>query len=230
MIPSDHEKNGPYYSGSDQSSEARGTADGTLEQLLACATDFDRAAGSSTDAEEWFRAESQSLLQWAEKTGTFLLPAEFRQLIDGFKLLEGGLEHQVFFRKLSGRVFKITKPPHFGHTWYLRDYVQNLIWCNQAFEDDFRLEGVISTENGVSLVISQPYIIGRSPTEAELEEWFQLQGCMRIGPHKWRHPHGFTVSDAHPGNLILMRDGTMAPVDLHVDKFPVEALTKIAQT
>ena len=120
MIPSDHEKNGPYYSGSDQSSEARGTADGTLEQLLACATDFDRAAGSSTDAEEWFRAESQSLLQWAEKTGKFLLPAEFRQLIDGFKLLEGGLEHQVFFRKRSGRVFKITKPPHFGHTWYLR--------------------------------------------------------------------------------------------------------------
>jgi predicted unusual protein kinase regulating ubiquinone biosynthesis (AarF/ABC1/UbiB family) len=27
-------------------------------------------------------------------------------------------------------------------------------------------------------------------------------------------------SDAHPGNLIRMRDGTMVPIDLHVDKFP----------
>ena len=224
MIPSDHEKSGPPPEHSDQSSEAGGTAVGTLEQLLACATDFDRTAGSSTDAEEWFRAESESLLQWAEKTGKFLLPAEFRRLIEGFRLLEGGLEHQVFFRKRGGRVFKITKPPHFGHTWYLKDYVQNLIWCNLAFEDDFRLEGVIATEDGVSLVVSQPYIIGRSPIEAELEEWFQLQACVRIGPHKWRYPHGLTVSDAHPGNLILMRDGTMVPIDLHVDKFPPEAM------
>jgi len=139
MIPTDYEKSGPPDKGSDQSIETGGTPLGTLEQLLACATDFDRTAGPSTDAEEWFRAESESLLQWAEKTGKFLRPAEFRDLIEGFKLLEGGLEHQVFFRKRSGRVFKITKAPHFGHTWYLKDYVQNLIWCNLAFEDDFRL-------------------------------------------------------------------------------------------
>ena len=227
MIPSDHEKSVSPPEHSDQSSEAGGTAVGTLEQLLACATDFDRTAGSSTDAEEWFRAESESLLQWAEKAGKFLQSSDFRELIDGFRLLEGGLEHQVFFRKRGGRVFKITKPPHFGHTWYLKYYVQNLIWCNLAFEDDFRLEGVISTKDGVSLVVSQPYIIGRSHSEKELEEWFQLQACVRIGPHKWRYPRGLSISDAHPGNLILMLDGTMVPVDLHVDKFPSEAMASL---
>ena len=65
MIPSDHEKTGAPSEGSDQNAEAGGTADGTLEQLLASATDFDRTAGSSSDAEEWFRAESESLLNSA---------------------------------------------------------------------------------------------------------------------------------------------------------------------
>ena len=36
-------------------------------------------------------------------------------------------------------MFKITKPPHFGHTWELKDYVQNVIWCKRVFGDDMRL-------------------------------------------------------------------------------------------
>jgi hypothetical protein len=51
--------------------------------------------------------------------------------------------------------------------WHLKGYVQNLIWCNEALDDDIRLEGVIQTGEGVSLVISQPCIIGREPTDAE---------------------------------------------------------------
>lgn len=138
-------------------------------------------------------------------------------MIEGFKLLEGGLEHQVFFRKRTGRVFKITKPPHFGHTWYLKDYVLNVIRCNAVFEDDMRLEGVIERSDGVSLVITQPYIHGRSPTEAELEEWFEMQACERLGKNRWRFPDGLVVSDAHTGNLILMKDGSMIPIDLHIE-------------
>lgn len=49
-------------------------------------------------------------------------------MVSGFKRLNGGLEQQVFFLKPTGRMFKITKPPHCGHTWELKDYIQNLIW------------------------------------------------------------------------------------------------------
>jgi hypothetical protein len=177
----------------DQSPEARRIAGRTLEELLACAEAYDRATSPSPDAEEWFRGESESLLQWATDTGRLLCPAKLHELIDGFKFLEGGLEVQVYYRKRSGRVFKITKPPHFGMHWYLKGYVQNLIWCNEVFDDDVRLEGVTATADGVSLVLSQPFIIGRKPTEEELEEWFRKQGCERLGPLRWKYPDGLTV-------------------------------------
>lgn len=202
---------------SDPDSAARRDAARTLEELLGSAENHDRAAGASTDSEEWFRGESESLLHWAKERERFLSPLELGSLIEGFKQLEGGLEHQVFFRKRTGRVFKITKPPHFGHTWYLKDYVRNVIWCNAVFEDDMRLEGVIERSDGVSLVISQPYIHGRSPTEPELEEWFGMQSCVRLGKNRWQFPDGLVVSDAHTGNLILMKDGSMIPIDLHID-------------
>lgn len=94
--------------GSDQSSELRRDAARTLEQLLDRATQYDSAAGPSTDAEEWFRGESESLLLWAKETGRLLSSTQLDEMIAGFKLLNGGLEHQVFFRKRTGRVFKIT--------------------------------------------------------------------------------------------------------------------------
>jgi hypothetical protein len=73
--------------------EVRRDAARTLGELLDRATQFDRTAGSSTDAEEWFRAESESLLHWAEETGRLLSSAELGELIAGFKKLNGGLEH-----------------------------------------------------------------------------------------------------------------------------------------
>lgn len=153
-----------------------------------------------------------------------LSDAEFGELIAGFKLLNGGLEHQVFWKRKTGRIFKITKPPYFGAKWTLKSYVQNAIWCNQAFYDDIRLEGVIQTRDGVSLVMSQPFIVGSSPTKEEIADWFTQQGAVQLTPLIWEFPDGLVAGDAHSGNLILMNDGTMVPIDLHVEKMPANAL------
>ncbi|RYD37468.1 MAG: hypothetical protein EOP86_03450 [Verrucomicrobiaceae bacterium] len=51
-----------------------------------------------------------------------------------------------------------------------------------------------------------------------MDEWFRLSCCEKIGKFKWRYPNGMVVSDAHPGNLILMRDGALVPIDLHIEK------------
>lgn len=201
----------------DQSFETRRDAGRTLEELLACAEAYDSTTSPSPDAEEWFRGESESLLQWAKDTGRLFCTAELAGLIEGFRFLEGGLEVQVYFKKRSGRVFKITKPPHFGLNWYLKGYVQNLIWCNEFFGDDIRLEGVTATPDGVSLVLSQPFVIGRKPTEEELQAWFHSQGCDQLGPLRWRYPDGTTVGDAHCRNLIWTPEGDLIPIDLHID-------------
>jgi hypothetical protein len=97
----------------DQSIEARRDAARTLAKLLACAPDINSAASPQTDSEEWFRAESESLLHWARDSGILLSSSEYGRLISGFKELEGGLEHQLFWsrKSVSGRILKITKPP-----------------------------------------------------------------------------------------------------------------------
>lgn len=140
-------------------------------------------------------------------------------MIAGFKFLAGGLEHDVFFKKRFGRVYKITKPPYFGAMWELTKYVQNLIWCNEIFDDDLRLEGVLPSNEGVSLVISQPYIHGTRPSEAQIAEWFELQDYHRLSKLIWENPDGRRIADAHEGNFILQQDGALIPIDLHVERY-----------
>ena len=100
--------------------------------------------------------------------------------------------------------------------WELSGYVRNLIECNRFFEDDYRLEGVTETQDGVSLVISQPYVQGHSPTEEEIAEWFTLQGCARRGSYRWEYPNGSIVGDTHTGNLLKLAEGHLMPIDVHV--------------
>jgi hypothetical protein len=199
-----------------QSVFPRGNAHCTLEKLLECAREFDRTTSPSGDAEEWFRAESESLLQWAHECGGFIQPAQFRALIGGLRELEGGNEHFVFYIRSLGRVLKVTKPPHFGYMWHLLGYVQNLAWHNEVFEDRFELVGVTRSEEGVSVVVSQPFVAGISPTPEEIAAWFEMQGCERKGPWSWLRPDGIFVSDAHPGNLIKLEDGHLVPIDVQL--------------
>ena len=202
----------------DQSSVGGGTQGGTLEELLICAEQFERSTGPSQDAEKWFRAESESLLHWANNSGRLLSKAELDGIIGGLRVLEAGLEHQVYFVKKLGRVVKITKPPRFGLHGDLRIYVQNALWCNLLFMDDIRLEGVVTTVDGVSLVISQPYVHGQKPTEEEITEWFTSQGCNCVSPQRWEFPDGTVVADTHQGNLLKVKSNALIPIDLHVEK------------
>jgi hypothetical protein len=52
----------------------------------------------------------------------------------------------------------------------------------------------------------------------QIKEWFEMQSCVQIGLHKWEFPNGTVVSDALPRNIIL-QDGHLFPIDLHVEKF-----------
>jgi hypothetical protein len=48
--------------------------------------------------------------------------------------------------------------------------------------------------------------------------WFTMQGCKQLAKLKWEFPDGLIVADAYTRNFILMHDGNLVPIDLHVEK------------
>lgn len=206
----------PYVQQHGQGTERRRDAQAALGALLARAEDDDRA-NAQADAGERLRAESQSVVSWAREDGWLIEPAGFARLTPSFKEFEGGAEHQVFGVREAGRVMKITRPPNFGARGKLADYLRNIKWSNQLFHDDIRIEGIVETTSGPAVVISQPFIAGRSPEVGDVAAWFEQQGFEPTGPNTWtHHKTGAKITDAHPRNFILTSDNVLVPIDLQV--------------
>jgi hypothetical protein len=176
------------------------------------------------------RSQSQQLLDWATTQGCvidYIPPSDARR--------SGGAEHDVFFHKDHGRVFKRTKPNTFGSikteigirktaTPYF--YLKRLEWTNEVFGSDLKLEGVIN-KNGISVLISQPWAYPadpKNPLPAD-EEIFDFMKDMefeavRSSYHEWfRGSDSFHACDARPDNFIKSKQGVI-PIDLIVSKIP----------
>lgn len=96
-------------------------------------------------------------------------------------------------------------------------YLKNLRWSNALFHDDIRIEGVVQTQEGPAVVISQPFIKGRSPTQNEVAQWFDQQGYVPAGVNQWKHPGtGAWIADAHERNFVMTDDHSLVPIDLQV--------------
>lgn len=68
----------------------------------------------------------------------------------------------------------------------------------------------------MAIAISQPFIVGRAPTEAEVAEWFQSQGYRPQPGNRWIHETtGASVADSHTGNLVMSAEG-LIPIDLQI--------------
>ncbi len=122
------------------------------------------------------------------------------------------------FRREEGRVIKVTKnAPCFGLRGDLLDYLRNIQWSNLLFDDDIQLAGVLEVEGHAVIVTTQPFILGREPTDAEVTEWFEAQGFIKSGHLKWRHPvSGCEIADAHTGNFVVTDGLVMMPIDLQI--------------
>ncbi|WP_170266529.1 hypothetical protein [Brevifollis gellanilyticus] len=204
-------------SGSDacESGESRRNAKDPLQELAVFAQTLP-GPGACADAEEWFSAQSESLVSWARREQWLVDASELEHLTAGLKRLEGGLEHRVFFHEEMRRVLKITKAPFFGTQVEAWRYARNALWANLLFGDDIRLEGILLTQEGASIVISQPLVQGDSPTLEQIAQWFTDQGYRADGFNKWCNEAGTVIADTHPGNFIRIEDGTLIPIDLQI--------------
>jgi hypothetical protein len=202
----------------DQGSVAWRSEETSLGKLLCCAEDVGRRS-QSLSQKEFIRIESESLVRWAEDHGKLVNWEKFRLLTPSCEDLPGGAEHQVWAHNdgFYHRVFKVTRPPNYGARGRLLSYVQNALWCNYLFGDDIQLEGVCQFPEGLAVIISQPYIIGRPPTPAEIVEWCELGGYERKNDLLWIHPEtGVRIADTHEGNFKVLASGVMVPIDLQV--------------
>jgi hypothetical protein len=127
-------------------------------------------------------AQRDALVQWAEANGMKLDPSTW----DG-KATIGGSEHDIW--EQDGEMWKVTRPDRFGWTVLPTadgypeiaeatplEYLERWRNANRVFGDSARLRGITFTDEGVQVVISQPYIEGPYPSIPEVRAEMARRG------------------------------------------------------
>lgn len=176
-----------------------------------------------------------ALIEWAGACGKILplaFPAPER---------EGGREHDVTLDESSGRWIKYTKRSASGYTvsWSEKgepfmhnatplEYLQRLLWQNEAFGDDIHLVGLWQEQpHQWRIVTTQPGLQGERATLEALAAAFTAAGFTLL---PWRgigyegslslRIEGFDVWDVHPANVLLSPEGIPLPIDVIVTRTP----------
>lgn len=175
----------------------------------------------------YYLEEVRIFRDYAHACGLFLSqrPEELSRPPD-----DEGNEHQVWFRPEKASFLKITWPDFFGMRVLHRldeeeraspiAYLERWHLHNELFGDSVRFLGALEEGGEMRLVIEQPAIRGEPATLEQIHEFFAGSGWRRFtvnGDIAYFDPElRVAISDTHRGNLILMADGLLAPIDLRV--------------
>jgi hypothetical protein len=176
----------------------------------------------------------------AKERGLFLqaAPIELSRAPD-----EEGNEHQVWYLSATKAVLKATWPDFFGLLVIHRPndepkaspiaYLERWALHNELFGDRVCFIGALAADSGLRLLIQQPAIAGTPATDQEIQRFFTASGWHRFiidGNIAYFDPERHVViSDTHRGNLILMDDGLLAPIDLRVQPISGSLLDSVTQ-
>lgn len=174
-------------------------------------------------------------IEWAGSCGK-ILPLDFIP-----PEREGGREHDVTLDEASGRWIKYTKCSACGYTvsWSAEgepfmhnalplDYLQRLLWQNEALGDDVHLIGLWQEHpHRWRFVTTQPGLQGARATLEELSAAFVTAGFTLL---PWRgigyegslslRCEGFDFWDVHPANVLLSLEGLPLPIDVIITRTP----------
>jgi hypothetical protein len=167
--------------------------------------------------------EVTRLANWAGKNHLLIGRSRLAALSADALHHDNGFEHNVlFFDGGTGRrnVLKLTQEGRFGKqnrtpSSYLDrwDLFNRLVPAAAArfigFTQDAKGRGVI--------VMSQPFIEGGMRLDHDVAQEMAKRGFEQLEPHgtTYRDPHtGIEIHDAHNGNVIFQRDGTIVPFDV----------------
>ncbi|MDP3849829.1 MAG: hypothetical protein Q8Q59_04940 [Luteolibacter sp.] len=141
-----------------------------------------------------------------------------------------GNEHQVWFQQDSQTYLKATWPDFFGllvvhrpheeHKASPIAYLERWHLHNEVFGDQVVFLGALESDAGLRLLIRQPAIAGTPATDEQIRRFFTDSGWRPFvieGNIAFFDPERkIVISDTHRGNIILMEDGLLAPIDLRV--------------
>ena len=224
--------NSPHDTPEDSRGDSPEAANDPLESAV---SHLKRSA--RTTGEEPFEQRSQAaltqreaLVALAESQGLILDPSGWLR-----GTTTGGAEHDIVLHEKSGEYWKVTRPDHFGWTVLPGEdgapvaseatpleYLERWLNANEIFGDAAKLRGVIVTEQGVQVVISQPFIKGPYPSLSEIKVQMAAGGFDPVvGFHlgaevntSYYHPgEKVGVFDAAPDNFILSHKMAV-PIDV----------------
>jgi len=112
-------------------------------------------------------------------------------------------------------------------------YLERWHLHNELFGDRVEFLGVLETDGQMRLLIRQPAIVGIPATVEQIEAFFSNNGWLPFtigGELAFFDPErNVVISDTHRGNLILMEDGLLAPIDLRVKALSGALLDTVAK-
>jgi len=195
-----------------------------------------RLQGGST----YYHEELGIFRSYAEESGLYLAdePADLNRPPD-----DEGNEHQVWFHTDSQTYLKATWPDFFGLLVIHRAheepkaspiaYLERWHLHNELFGDEVTFLGAVRSSFGLRLLIRQPAIAGTPATDEQIRRFFTDSGWLPFvigGNIAFFDPERrIVISDTHRGNLILMADGLLAPIDLRVQPLSGSLLDTVTQ-
>jgi len=156
---------------------------------------------------------------------------------------EEGNEHQVWYLSGIESVLKATWSDFFGLLVVHRpheenkaspiDYLERWHLHNEVFGDQVVFLGALQTDTGLRLLIRQPAIAGTPATDEQIRQFFTESGWKPFvieGNIAFFDPERkIVISDTHRGNIILMDDGLLAPIDLRVQRLSASLLDTVTK-
>lgn len=191
------------------------------------------AAACLYDGSTYYREEYEIFKQYALEKDCYCAypPEAINRTPD-----DEGNEHQVWFDETHAAFVKATWPDFFGLLVMQRpheddkaspiDYLERWQLHNELFGDAIEFLGILEVDGQMRLLIRQPAIAGKPATLEQISDFFIQSGWERfmVGNELafFDPVHKVAISDTHRGNLILMDDGLLAPIDLRVQ--PLEGV------
>ena len=197
-----------------------------VEELRRRCEAIARVQGGATS----YGQEVRFFRDYATERGLLCLPDQIPELSRTPD--DEGNEHQVWFRPELDTYLKLTWPDFFGLLVLHRpdeeeqaspiDYLERWHLHNELFGDHVRLISVLEVGQKMRMVIEQQAIRGTPATLEQIAEFFTRHGWKRFivnGEMAFFDPeNNAVISDTHRGNIILMDDGLLAPIDLRVQR------------
>ena len=207
-----------------------------VEELRSRCEAVARLQGGST----YYQEELGIFHGYAQESGLYLAepPPKLSRTPD-----DEGNEHQVWYLPGSASYLKATWPDFFGllvvhraheeHKASPIGYLERWHLHNEIFGDQVVFLGALPSESGLRLLIRQPAIAGIPATDEQIRRFFTDSGWRPFvieGNIAFFDPERqIVISDTHRGNLILMDDGLLAPIDLRVQALSGALLDTVAK-